>query len=468
MTPVFTTKAVSVATRDVRLRLSFQFGSTQVAQAPEAYVGVTVESRHCIVHGYGAQMMMPRWFDKRAHLTNEGTVRDLAGIICVTRSGAPGLSGSVRQLSNEVRAIARDGMPEDCPALAAGLGPALLEMALIHAACKSESVSFAQAARKELFGLAEDAPRAIDAQGIGAALETICPAPRIALRHIDGCDAPLTGEGNGSPTNPGDQPVTLQEVVSETGIHALKIKLKGDVGRDLDRLKRIGAILGRLGVVAVTLDAKEQYEEAPPDELVCHIRNDPELSGLLRSLLFLDQPFAREVALADRERPFDPGLPIMIDESDDSDDALPRARALGWSGTSAKSCKGVLRALLNKARTASRRADGHLALLSAEDLTCQQGLCWQQDTMMAACVDATHVERNGHHYAGGMQGADDAERAAFLAAHPTLCHPTASGPRPTIRNGETDISSLTGIGFSSHPFRSGEALAATGTSAIRH
>ncbi|MCY4007560.1 MAG: hypothetical protein OXE84_12170 [Rhodobacteraceae bacterium] len=452
MTPSFTIKAVSVRTREVCLRLPFQFGSTTVTKAPEAYVEVMVEGRNGIVHGYGAQMMIPRWFDKRTHLTNEDTVKELAAVISVTKLGAPGLAGSVRQLSTALRVLAQDGMPSDCPSLATGFGPALLEMALIDAACRSEKVSFAEAARKDLFGLAEDAPSDIPASDIRAALETICPEPRIALRHTIGYNAPLTRMEAGPSTDRDDQPVTVQEVVSATGIRAFKIKLKGDVESDIDRLKQLNKIFKPLGDIVVTLDANEQYEEESLNELVRHIQVDSELSLLRSSLLFLEQPFAREVALADRERPFDIGVPIMIDESDDCDDALPQAWALGWSGTSVKSCKGVLRALLNKARTIKRQGEGLHALLSAEDLTCQPGLCWQQDTMMATCIGATHVERNGHHFAGGMQGADDTERAAFLAAHPKLYRQTSSGIRLIILNGETDITSLTGPGFSSYPF----------------
>ena len=45
-------------------------------------------------------------------------------------------------------------------------------------------------------------------------------------------------------------------------------------------------------------------------------------------------------------------MPLIIDESDATLDAFPRARALGYAGVSSKSCKGFYKSLLNAARCA--------------------------------------------------------------------------------------------------------------------
>ncbi|MEM0906669.1 MAG: mandelate racemase [Pseudomonadota bacterium] len=450
MAPVFTIKDVQFSTRRVVLALPFQFGSTTVTEAKEAHLTVELEGAGGRVTGYGAQMMIPRWFDKRADLSNDDTVAELMATLEAAQRNAVGLAGTIRALSVELRDAVSATMPDDCPALAAGFGPALVEMAAIDAACRSSGVPFVKAAQSDLFGLSQDAPKDVSADTIIKVLREIAPRQSIAMRHTVGYDAPLTREDVSA--HPGDgRPVALTDVIVATGISAFKIKLKGDPQADLSRLKRLAAILDPLGTYRATLDANEQYSEAAFNVFVDQFLSDAALTALARATLFVEQPFPREVALTQRERPLSFGVPLVIDESDDGDDALPRALASGWAGTSVKSCKGVLRALLNKARVEARRAEGKVALLSAEDLTCQPGLSWQQDTMMAACVGASHVERNGHHFAGGMQGASADEKAAFVAAHGTLYAADKGGVRLIITDGAADLSSLFGAGFASTP-----------------
>ena len=80
------------------------------------------------------------------------------------------------------------------------------------------------------------------------------------------------------------------------------------------------------------------------------------------------------------------GVPLIIDESDATLDAFPRARALGYAGVSSKNCKGVYKSLLNAARCARWNAaqDGSNAFMTGEDLTAQPGLALQQDLAVAA------------------------------------------------------------------------------------
>ena len=138
-------------------------------------------------------------------------------------------------------------------------------------------------------------------------------------------------------------------------------------------------------------------------------------------------------------------VPIEIDESDADIGVFPRARALGYRGISAKSCKGVSRALINRARVAQWNAEegGERYFMSAEDLTTQAGVAVQQDLALATLIGATHVERNGHHYVDGMAGAPSAEQDAFLTAHPDLYRRGADGrARLSIRDGAVALGSL--------------------------
>ena len=108
-------------------------------------------------------------------------------------------------------------------------------------------------------------------------------------------------------------------------------------------------------------------------------------------------------------------VPVILDESDDHDEAFDDGLALGYRGISSKACKGLYRSLRNAVQVA--QAPSHRLLLSGEDLTCQAGLAVQQDTLLAASLGITHIERNGHHYVDGFGIAPPAEARAFAQAH---------------------------------------------------
>jgi hypothetical protein len=136
-------------------------------------------------------------------------------------------------------------------------------------------------------------------------------------------------------------------------------------------------------------------------------------------------------------------VPVEVDESDADFSVFPRARALGYRGVSAKSCKGFYRALLNRARVAKYNEEDGSYFMSAEDLTTQAGVALQQDFALAALVGAKHVERNGHHYVDGMAGAPQAEQDAFVSAHGDLYRRAANGrARLHIQDGVVSLRSI--------------------------
>ena len=137
---------------------------------------------------------------------------------------------------------------------------------------------------------------------------------------------------------------------------------------------------------------------------------------------------------------------MIIDESDDSLDAFPRAKALGYKGVSSKTCKGLYKSLINAARCAEW---GGGYFMSGEDLTVQAGLALQQDLALVSLIGLTHVERNGHHYVNGMKDLPQAEQEAFLRAHPDLYERSHGAVRLKIRNGAIAIGSLDCKGYAS-------------------
>src|SRR5260370_35363224 len=82
---------------------------------------------------------------------------------------------------------------------------------------------------------------------------------------------------------------------------------------------------------------------------------------------------------------------FIIDEADDSYDAFPVARALGYRGISSKSCKGVYKSVVNATRAAKWSAGGDKFFITGEDLTCQAGPAVQQDLALVALIGGTHA-----------------------------------------------------------------------------
>ena len=171
------------------------------------------------------------------------------------------------------------------------------------------------------------------------------------------------------------------------------------------------------------------------------------------ALLYLEQPLARDASLDPALRSLDPSVPLLIDEADGSLDAFPRAVEYGWRGVSSKSCKGLYKALVNRARceqwNANAQQEGLPArwFMSAEDLTCQAGLSVQQDLALLALLGLSHSERNGHHYGDGFGDAPMHEAQAFAAAHAEMYDTRSGRPRVHISNGQIAIDSLARPGF---------------------
>lgn len=139
--------------------------------------------------------------------------------------------------------------------------------------------------------------------------------------------------------------------------------------------------------------------------------------------------------------------------NDDSYDAFPRARTLGYRGISSKSCKGLYKAIINATRGAKWRAEGGNSFIAAVDLTCRAGLGVQQDLALGAFIGVTHAERNGHHYVDGFAATPPAEAQAFMAAHPDLYANDSGTIRLSIHNGDLLTGSLIALGFATsvHP-----------------
>jgi hypothetical protein len=241
-------------------------------------------------------------------------------------------------------------------------------------------------------------------------------------------------------------PQSLEEYIDHHGICYFKIKIGGDAAADFARLAEIAALLDEKGIdYRSTLDGNEQYGDM--DALVGLLeRIEGELPAFYASLLYIEQPLDRAVALdqslAGAIAAVSARKPMLIDESDEDLDSFKRAVELGYRGTSTKACKGLIKALANAALT--RRLDegaGHL-FISGEDLTNIAIVPLHQDLTHLAALGISHAERNGHHYVRGLAHLSAREREMCRSAHASLYREKDGLMALDIVGGQIDLRSL--------------------------
>jgi hypothetical protein len=445
--------------RQVTLRLPFRFGVVTLREAPQVFVRARVQLADGREgEGVSAEMLAPKWFDKSPALSNEDNFAQLRLSLRMARTsmlaaGAHtpfGLSAAVDGPHHEVcAALGLNG-------LVASYGLALVERAIIDALGRIEGAAVFALVRANRLGL--DAATAHDLAGFDfdTFLGSLRPATSIHARHTVGLVDAITRAGTKGKRIDDGLPESLEEAVATYGHRYFKLKVAGDIDADIARLSAIAAVLDQISQpYHATLDGNEQYQDI--DAVMALWRRVGEESRLKRlksSILFIEQPIARDRALSAPVKALSDDVPIEIDESDADVGVFPRARALGYRGISSKSCKGLYRALINRARIARWNAEeAGRYFMSAEDLTTQAGVALQQDLALASLIGATHVERNGHHYVDGMTGIPKAEQNAFLSHHPDLYHRAGDNVRVTIRDGQIALGSLDvpGLGVGAMP-----------------
>ena len=443
--------------RDVRLRMPFRFGVVTLTTAPQAFVRARVrlaDGREG--EGWAAELLVPKWFDKSPHLSNEENFDQLRRSLALAAAayrGQPGFRTPFGLHAAASAEVAQAAQAAGLPDLVAGFGPALLDRAMLDAVLRLTGTSVFAAARDNLFGL--DASLTPDLGGFDLPrfLAGLGPNELIHVRHTVGLADPLTADDLAVENRVGDGlPETLEEVIRAYSVTHFKLKVGGDLEADLDRLTQIAAILDMLPDYRVTLDGNEQYANVDGALALWEaIGAAPELGRLCQRVLFVEQPIVRTEALERDIADLARLTPVEIDESDAELDAFVRARELGYTGVSSKSCKGFYRSLLNRARCAAWNdgAGARRYFMSAEDLTTQAGLAVQQDLALAGLIGCSHVERNGHHYVNGMAAAPEAEQTRFLEAHPDLYHRRHGAVRLDIRDGALRLGSRDGAGLAS-------------------
>ena len=456
-------KLLSVRTheRKVQLRFPFRFGVVSLEQAPQVFVEARVR-REDGSEGLGmsAEMLIPKWFDKDPELSNEEnfdylrqSLRMISGQYLSQSDFKTTFELSIENYRQQIRSGALAGMNP----LVASFGPALLDRAVLDGLCRIEGVSFWEAIRGNLPGFCFH-PVFADLEGWDwdAFLSRLHPLNEIHARHTVGLADPITESDLHIRNRRNDGlPETLEEVIATYGNRYFKIKVCGDLDKDLARLEKISRTLDRCSGCHITLDGNEQYQEMEQVlEFSEEIQKRSSLRGFWETVAFLEQPLHRDRTFdnpIDRNRL---GRAVIIDESDQEFSSFCKAREVGYSGVSSKSCKGFYKSLINLARCQAwnEKAGAENFFMSGEDLTTQPGLATQQDLALVAILGVNHVERNGHHYVYGFADTTQEEQENFLKNHPSL-YTDLEGPiRLKIRKGLLDLRSLGGIGFASSVF----------------
>ena len=450
----FAVQQIDFFEREVVLRIPFRFGVVTLTRAPQAFVRARIrlaDGREA--EGGAAELLAPKWFDKDPALTNEENFAQLRASLALAREAylAGGENSAFGHWIDNYGPQIALGTAQGMNNLVACFGPALIDRALLDALCRARNISFYEAVKSNLIGMSAPGWQAdLMAFDMESFLEALEPGASIAARHTVGLVDPISKtEGR---VNDG-LPETLEEVVARYGHRWFKLKVAGDPAADVERLAEIAAVLDRIpGGYQATLDGNEQYADADAVlVLMKRIKEDARLRRLAASIAFIEQPVKRQNALSGDMSALAEEKPVIIDESDDSLEAFPRARRLGYTGVSSKTCKGLYKSLLNAARCRmwNREEGTQRYFMSGEDLTIQPGLALQQDLALVSLLGLAHVERNGHHYVNGMAGLPAAEQDAFLGGHPDLYERSHGAVRPRIEKGMIAIGSLDCPGYAS-------------------
>lgn len=445
----------SIHLRNCHARLPFRFGITKMVAAPLCLLRVVAETPGGRVAGYASDLLVPKWFVKNPDVPIE---RDWLDLIAGVRGAATGLVAEGRRSSvfEHWQALAEHADRQDAPGLLRNHGPSMVERALIDVVCRSAGVGIIDAVRDDLLGLR---PGDVDpalatwnlSESIGASVRR-----ETSVRHTVGLADPLTRADVDRRVGDG-LPESLDEDIQRYGLRNFKVKIAGD--RDVAaRLRDVGRVIAEFAgdEARITLDANEQAHSADSlADALDEASNDAHAAWLLDRVLYIEQPLLRSTSFdEDACRGIDRLARFggcIIDEADESLDALPRAAALGYRGVSIKNCKGVIRAIVNRGRC---EMSGGGLFQSGEDLTNLPIVALQQDLATMGLLGMPHVERNGHHYFDGLGFLPDADQRDAIDRHPDLYQQTPRGVQLRIGDGRLQFGSVldcAGYGYDGPP-----------------
>ncbi len=441
-------------------RMPFRFGIAVMTEAPHVFLHCTYELNGRTATGVAAEGLLPKWFDKTP---DKGAQQEIEEMLLVIRH-AVGCANTIpastafdfwcQLYAAQMPWAARLGLPP----LLAHFGVSMVERTLLDALAVSQNANLSEVLRANLPGMDLGAIHPELAGRLPAEFLPTKPLERVIARHTVGLSDPLTA-ADVKPEERLDDglPQTLEDCARFYGLRHFKIKLCGQVETDLARLHKIAQVVtpGGTRQPAFTLDGNEQYKQFPPFvELWERIRADAVLAKFFETLIFIEQPLHRSVALdpaVARIAQWRDGPPMIIDESDAAIGDFSLALELGYAGTSHKNCKGVMKGVAHRCLINHRNAGGNTKRyqMSGEDLVNIGPVALLQDLAAQAALGNTTVERNGHHYFRGLSAFPRAINSAVLAQNGDLYTPLDSTgiARLDVRRGELSLGTVNAAPF---------------------
>lgn len=411
--------------------MPFRFGPVTIESLEAVYLNVDVECEGQRTTGVGASVLSPLWFDKDPHrdlaMKSEALVTSIAFAAVGYRGAGVGTPWDLHRAVQP--AVRVECSERGISALSSSFGVALVDGAVVDALCRRHRTSLHDALRSDLFGFGEvpGLPRR--------------PTPRLPIRHTIGLADPLSSDDAGDVLDDG-LPETLEEVVQAYGVRYFKIKVGADADANLDRLAAIQRVLEHAAPAEyrVVLDGNEAFHDFDAFiPFVERLANTRAVGPLYDRALWIEQPVARDAALADgvesAVRAASAFRPLILDESDATDETVEIALGAGYAGVSAKNCKGLFRTL----HAARVLASSPGSILSAEDLTLPSVDPLHQDTAVVAALGFPHAERNGHHYVRGLSHLSARDQHAALRDYPSLYEMDRGLVRLRVGAGELDV-----------------------------
>ncbi|MBI1311806.1 hypothetical protein GC176_10985 [bacterium] len=440
----------------MRTRFPFRYGIATMTEVPHLFVRAEVDVDGVVGFGISSEGLPPKWFTKNPDSSFEND--DVPEMYRVIRHAADRAIGAGRCNSyfDWWRAVSTGqsqwSAENGIAPLLGNLGTSLLERAVLDAICRTTRRTIDAQLRENTLEIQLGEVRSVltGLEPRDALAEQ--PLRRVAIRHTVGIGDPLT-DGDIADEDRVDDglPQSLMASIRAYGLQYFKVKLSGDERIDQERLCALFEVFQAEvpDGAKFTLDGNENFSDiaAFRDQWDAH-RGNAQIRNLIeQSLLFVEQPLHRDRALDESVRTelehWPDAPPIIIDESDAELTSLPRALELGYSGTSHKNCKGIVKGLANAALLKQRRAAGQTAILSGEDLGNVGPVTLLHDFAMIASLGIEHVERNAHHYFRGLSMYPAAVQELVLQQHGDLYSRHDDGyPMLRILDGKVDLTSV--------------------------
>ena len=460
--PVVTVREVEYHVLPMRTRFPFKYGIAAMTALPHLFVTVRGECEGKAMVGLSSEGLPPKWFTKDPTTTFEEdlplmleVIRNAGGIL---ESGVVGSFFEVWEALCSLHGQWAEAV--EVPPLLANLGVSLMERAVIDGMCRTLGISFGEALRSNEFGIDLGAVREELTGYEPADLLSRASLERITARHTVGLGDPLS-DGDDADAPKDGLPYTLEECIAAYGLDYFKVKLCGNLEKDVARLRELQGVFARCAKEGykMTLDGNEQFPDIATFAGHWKVYQEDELiRELLSHVLFVEQPLHRDRALGEEVRETLAGWaeapPLIIDESEADLAALPRALALGYAGTSHKNCKGIVKGIANACLLEHRRREDPAReyFLSGEDLANVGPVALLQDLAVMAALGIPHVERNGHHYFAGLSMYPEEVRRRVLEEHGDLYREHVGGfPTLDIREGGLELGSVVGAPFGPWP-----------------